>query len=143
MRISLRALLPVMALSLTLPPAHAAEETTSNNTISGTIFLPPDLQHELAADDRLVLKLYHPDGGVEKDTRYWIIDRFDLPRDFSVAPSVDMNGKVRWPTYMLEVFTDRDGDVLNAVAGELFVKTDDLIPLGTSGLQLELAPPAR
>jgi hypothetical protein len=44
---------------------------------------------------------------------------------------------------MLEVFTDRDGDVLNPVAGELLAKTDDLVPLGTNGLQLELARPAR
>ena len=143
MRISLRALLPVVALSLTLPPAHAAETSISNNAISGTIFLPPDLHHELADSDRLVLKLYHPDSGVEKDTRYWIIDTFELPRDFSVAPSVDMNGKVRWPTYMLEVFTDRDGDVLSAVAGELHAKTDDLVPLGASGLRLELTPSVR
>lgn len=112
-----------------------------DNAIRGTISVQPGLERQLAADDRLVLKLYHPDDGVEKDIRYWIIDSFDLPRDFEIAPSTDMNGRVRWPTYMLEVFTDRDADVLNAVPGELLAKTDDLVPLGTGGLQLELTTP--
>lgn len=107
--------------------------------ISGRITLGPDLS--LDAGDRLVLKLFHPDGGVEKDTRYWIIDSFDLPRDFAIAPSVDMNGRARWQAYMLEVFTDRDGDVLNAVPGELWARTETMVPLGTRGLELQLADP--
>jgi len=134
----LRALPLVMVVTLALSHAHA-----DDNSIRGTILVRPDVEHELASDDRLVLKLYHPEDGVEKDARYWIIDSFELPRDFNVAPSVDMNGKARWPTYMLEVFTDRDGDVLNAVAGELLARTDDLIPLGTDELRLELASPTQ
>lgn len=109
--------------------------------ISGRITLQPDLASSLEPDDRLVLKLYHPEDGIEKDTRYWIIDNVDLPRDFEIAPSVDMNGKARWRTYRLEVFTDRDGDVLTSAPGELFAITENLVPLGTEGLMLELKPP--
>lgn len=120
-----------------------ASAEADENTISGRINLAPELDPETTAGARLVLKLYHPDQGVEKDTRYWIIDTFELPRDFEIAPSTDMNGKARWSTYMLEVFTDRDDDVLNAASGELLAVTNELIPLGTDGLQLELKAPNR
>ncbi|MEZ5930844.1 MAG: hypothetical protein R3F54_02650 [Alphaproteobacteria bacterium] len=110
-------------------------------TISGSIHLPPDLTAKLAPSDRLILKLYHPAEGIEKDVRYWIIDKVDFPRPFEIAPSTDMNGRMRWPAYRLDVFTDRDGDVLTIAPGELTATTDDLVPLGTSGLELELSIP--
>lgn len=138
----IRSILPGLLLGMVvvgmLSNAYAGE-----NSISGTIIVQPNLMPGLSSEDRLVLKLYHPDEGVEKDTRYWIIDTFDLPRDFEIAPSTDMNGRVRWSTYMLEVFTDRDGDVMHTVPGELFSATNDLVPLGTEGLQLKLAEPDR
>ena len=115
-----------------------AADKKESMTISGTVTLSSALADRIAPGDRLVLKLYHPDDGIEKDTRYWIIEEFDFPRGFEIAPSTDMNGLARWPTYHLEVFTDRDRDVLSLTSGELFAKSVDLIPLGTEGVVLEL-----
>ena len=115
-----------------------AADKMESMAISGTVKLSPTLVDRIEPGDRLVLKLYHPDKGVEKDTRYWIIEEFDFPRDFEIAPSTDMNGLARWPTYYLEAFTDRDRDVLSLTTGELFAKSVDLIPLGTEGVVLEL-----
>lgn len=141
--------LKVLALSVgfamvfvTEPKAIAANDT-DNITISGTINLPPMLRDRVAPGDRLVLKLYHPDEGVEKDIRYWIIDEITFPRDFKIAPSTDMNGLARWSTYQLDVFTDRDQDVLNLTTGELIAKSDALIPLGTEGIVMELGDAAK
>ena len=142
LRLFSQVLVGIMAAVSTFSNGHAGGDGITDG-ISGTISVQPDLAVGLASGDRLVLKLYHPDDGVEKDTRYWIIDTFELPRDFEVAPSIDMNGKARWTTYMLEVFTDRDGDVLNDAPGELIARTADLVPLGTGGLQLELTEPDR
>ena len=51
-----------------------------------------------------------------------------------------MNGNPRWPTYIVEVFTDRNKDVLSVVDGELFATTGDALTLGTHNIALELAP---
>lgn len=128
----------IIAIAVPLSIASAGDKS-----ISGRITVSPSLQSQLADGDRLVLKLFHPDQGVEKDLRYWIIDTVELPHEFDIAPSTDMNGRARWSSYVLEVFTDRDGDVLNPVSGELFATTSDLVPLGTTGLQLELTDPER
>ena len=95
----------------------------------------------VAPGDRLVFKLFHPHEGVEKDVRYWIKDEFAFPQAFRLAPTVDMTGNPRWNTYILEVFTDKDRKVLNRVDGELHTSIDEPVPLGTTGLVLELAAP--
>jgi hypothetical protein len=135
----------VIAILLALPiatPGPAAEQSAAM-TISGVIRLAPENASDLAPNDRLVLKLFHPDEGIEKDARYWIIDQPTFPTPFEIAPSVDMNGKTRWSTYQLEAFTDRDGDVQSLAEGELFGRSDGLLPLGAEGLTLELSDPAR
>ena len=110
----------------------------SDKAIHGTLDVRPDLRRHVEPGDRLVIKLFHPIGGVERDQKYRIVDSFELPLDFSVAPAIDMNGRTRHKAYVVEVFTDKDRDVLSVTAGELETRTPDTVPLGTRRLRLEL-----
>jgi hypothetical protein len=117
--------------------AWAAEEMNVM-PIEGTVDVADGVA--VAPGDRLILKLHHPDEGIEKDTKYQIYESFELPFAFRAAPSVDMNAKARWPSYVIEIFTDRDGDILSQVDGELAARTPEPVPLGATGLTLTLVP---
>ena len=110
----------------------------SRKFIQGTIDIGPDLIQHVSPKDRLVIKLFHPGDGVELDTKYAILETFALPVDFRIAPTFDMSGRSKWKSYVVQVFTDKDGDVLSVAAGELLGGTRDPVPLGTTGLVLEL-----
>jgi len=127
---------------LYLAPGHAAEDT-SNLFLQGQISLPVQSASMVGEADRLIIKIYHPGSdGVDKDPKYTFRSVSDLPTDFRIAPPIDMNGNARWPTFIVEAFTDNDGDVLTLGPGELFATTGDPLPLGTEGIELKLAPPA-
>jgi hypothetical protein len=111
---------------------------TEMQTIRGTLTVATDLAHHIGPDDRLIIKLYHLKDGVELDAKYQIVPRFELPLDFRVAPSIDMSGQTKFNDYVVEMFTDKDGDVLGTAPGELRARTPEPVPLGTAGLQLEL-----
>lgn len=111
---------------------------TEKQTIRGTLTVAPALAHQIGPHDRLIIKLYHPGQGVELDARYQIVPRFELPLDFQVAPSIDMSGRTKFGAYVVEMFTDKDDDVLGTAPGELLARTLDPVPLGTAGLRLEL-----
>jgi hypothetical protein len=117
-----------------------AAEGAGAMTIQGTVRLAPGAESALAPGDRLVLKIFHPGDGVEMDPKYQIQTDFALPTAFRITPPIDMNANARWPTYVVEAFTDRDGDVLSQVAGELYARTPEALSLGTGGVVLELAP---
>jgi hypothetical protein len=89
-------------------------------------------------DDRLIIKLYHPKDGFELDAKYQIVPRFTLPFPFLAAPSIDMSGRTKFDSYVVELFTDKDEDPVAIAPGELFARTPAPVPLGTTGLQLEL-----
>ena len=118
--------------------AAAGWADASKKAIQGTINIPADLVPRISPDDRLVLKLFHPGNGVELDAKYSILPTFSLPVEFRIAPTLDMTGRSKWKSYVVQAFTDRDGDVLSVVPGELFATTPGPVPLGTSGLVLEL-----
>ncbi len=124
-----------LALALAPSPGAGAGQTRA---ISGTLSVAPDLAHHLGPDDRLILKIYHPRDGLELDAKYQIVPRFDLPLEFYAAPSIDMSGQTRFDAYALEAFTDKDADVLAVAPGELIARTSAPVPLGTTGLRLEL-----
>lgn len=111
--------------------------------ITGRIAVAPDLVDTVGESDRLVIKMYHPDDGVEKDLKYWIVEEYAFPQDFRIAPTVNMAGNARWEDYVIEVYTDRDRNVLNLIDGELWVSTGTLVPLGTDALELVLGHPKR
>lgn len=50
-----------------------------------------------------------------------------------------MSGRTKWRSYVVEAFTDKDNDVLSVVSGELVARTPDVVPLGTTGIVLELS----
>ena len=110
----------------------------SRKFIQGTIDVHPDLIHNVSPEDRLVIKLFHPGDGVELDAKYAIQATFTLPVEFRIAPTFDMSGRSKWKSYVVQVFTDKDADVLSVAPGELFGGTRDPVPLGTTGLVLEL-----
>lgn len=123
-----------LALALTAAPGLAADMPA----ISGTLTVAPELAHDVGQDDRLIIKLYHPKGGVELDAKYQIVPSFSLPFAFQAAPSIDMNARTKYDAYVLELFTDKDDDVLAIAPGELIARTPAPVPLGTTDLQLEL-----
>lgn len=107
-------------------------------TIRGTLTVAPELARHLGPDDRLIIKLYHPAGGVEMDAKYQIVRHFALPLELALAPSILMSGETRFDAYVVEVFTDKDDDVLSVAPGELITRTPEPVALGTTGLALEL-----
>ena len=129
-----------VVLSL-IGPARAAEMESKDKTIRGTVSVHPDLAGHIAPGDRLILKLYHPGAAVEMDPMYRIVSSFTLPTDFRFGPAIDMNGRTRYDAYIVEVFTDKDNDVLSPAPGEVMARSDGLVPLGTTGLRLVLDTP--
>lgn len=111
--------------------------------IGVTLTASPAVVEAVRPGDRLVLKLAVPQGGVDHDPKYDIRERWSLPLEVVLVPNVDMAGKTRFEAYRVEAYTDRDGDLLSLVPGELVGVSDDLVPLGTTGLRLELRPVGR
>ena len=118
--------------------AAAGWADESRRFIRGTIDVRPDLTQHVSPEDRLVIKLFHPGDGVELDAKYAILETFTLPVEFRIAPTFDMSGGSKWKSYVVQVFTDKDSDVLSVAPGELLGGTTDPVPLGTTGLALEL-----
>jgi hypothetical protein len=106
--------------------------------IRGTLTVAPDLAHHIGPNDRLIIKLYYPENGVEMDAKYQIVPSFSLPFAFQAAPSIDMNAHTKYRAYVLELFTDKDDDVLAIAPGELIARTPAPVPLGTPDVRLEL-----
>ena len=124
-----------LALALTSGAGRAESEMQA---IRGTLTVAPDLAHHIGPNDRLIIKLYHPKDGVELDAKYQIVPSFSLPFAFLAAPSIDMNARTKYDAYVLELFTDKNDDVLATAPGELIARTPAPVPLGTTDLQLEL-----
>ena len=123
-----------------LAPAFAANWAVAAEmqVIRGTLTVAPGLAHHIGSNDRLIIKLYHPENGVEMDAKYQIVPRLALPFEFQATPSVDMSGQTKFDTYVVELFTDKDEDVLGRASGELIARTPAPVPLGTTDLRLEL-----
>ena len=128
-------LLISVGLAITLFPAAADD---AMQAIRGTLTVAPELARHIGLDDRLIIKLYHPENGVEMDAKYQIVPSFSLPFAFRAAPSIDMNARTTFDAYVVELFTDKNDDVLATAPGELIARTAAPVPLGTTDLQLEL-----
>ena len=138
-----RAIVAAALVVAGLAPARAADMAAEDKTIRGTISAHPDLPVAIAPGDRLILKLYHPGATAELDATYRIVSTFTLPTAFRFGPAIDMNGRTRYDAYIVEVFTDKDADVLSVAPGEVMARSDGLVPLGTTGLRLVLDTPRR
>jgi len=105
-------------------------------SIEGTINAVPELQQYLSTSDRLIIKLFHPKDGIEMDAKYSIVGNFQLPLKFRISPSILMDGTTHHDKYVVEVFTDKDQDVLRIESGELFGTTRDALQLGSRDVRL-------
>jgi hypothetical protein len=130
-------LLASFGLALALIQGAGSAES-GMQAIRGTLTVTPDLAQHIGPDDRLIIKLYHPENGVEMDAKYQIVPSFSLPFAFRAAPSIDMNARTKYDAYVLELFTDKNEDVLATAPGELIARTAAPVPLGTEDLRLEL-----
>ena len=126
-----RAVCGVCLLAVCLS-AVAGWSDETRRFIEGTIDVRPDLVQHVSPQDRLVIKLFHPGDGVELDAKYAILATFTLPVEFRIAPTFDMTGSSKWNSYVV------DADVLSVAPGEILGATPGLVPLGTTGLAVEL-----
>ncbi len=115
-----------------------AAEMDDDPLIEGEIALAPDLAHHFEPGDRLIIKLFRPGDDVELDVRYQIVDAPALPMTFQIGPAMDMNRRAKWDAYVVEVFTDKDNDILSIADGELAGRSPDIVPLGTKNLSIQL-----
>ena len=109
--------------------------------IAGIVRLAADAANVAAKSDRLIVRIFHPIDDVQHDLTYKIFKQTSLPQSFSIGPIVDMNGNPRRTEYVVEVYTDRDGDAGEVGEGEIFATSAEPVPLGTSDLILELVTP--
>ena len=107
-------------------------------SIEGVIDVKPELKQALSPADRLVIKLFHPKDGIEMDAKYSIMSNFQLPLQFRVSPYIVMDGTPRHNKYVIEVFTDKDQNVLRGADGELAGGTSGTVDLGSRGLHIIL-----
>ena len=111
-------------------------EDMSALSIEGTINAAPELHQYLSVSDRLIIKLFHPKDGIEMDAKYSIVGNFQLPLKFRIFPYILMDGSTRHDKYVVEVFTDKDQDVLRIKTGELFGTSRDTLQLGSRDVRL-------
>ena len=127
----------ILATSAILPMfANALDAKTTFAGFSGTISAPPKLAGEITPGDRLIIKIYYPEGGIVKDAKYQILPSFALPLRFSIGPTIDMAGGTKFQKYVIEIFTDRDNNILSIVPGELSGGPFGPLPLGSVNLRL-------
>lgn len=130
-------------VALAANPMAADAADMGAKSIEGTVRVRADLAQHIGPGDRLVFKLFHPKGASEKDIKFQIITTFTLPYDFRVSPSTDMSGRSKWRDYVVEVFTDRDGDIMSVAPGELMGRSARSVPLGSQGVVVDLENPGK
>ncbi|SVC32181.1 uncharacterized protein METZ01_LOCUS285035 [marine metagenome] len=134
-----RALVLVLLMAQLLSAALAMDiEDVSALSIEGTIDATPQFQQYLSSSDRLIIKIFHPENGIEMDAKYSIVRNFQLPLKFRITPYILMDRSTRHEKYIIEVFTDKDKDLLRIESGELFGTTPDTIQLGSRDVKLLL-----
>ena len=134
-----RALVLALLMAQLLSAALAMDiEDVSALSIEGTIDATPQFQQYLSSSDRLIIKIFHPENGIEMDAKYSIVRNFQLPLKFRITPYILMDRSTRHEKYIIEVFTDKDKDLLRIESGELFGTTPDILQLGSRDVRLLL-----
>jgi len=108
--------------------------------IHGTVALDAGVGQMRPENERLIIKFYYPENGIEKDQTFRIFTNARFPFEFSNGPDLDMSRRTKWPAYVVEVFTDLDGDVLKVSDNELFATTETPVEIGQRGVRLILKP---
>lgn len=118
-------------------PAAVADQSVDHQ-IHGTIIIDNAGSYVAQPNERLVLKFYFPDQGIEKDQTFRIFNEFAFPFEFHNGPDLDMSRRTKWSSYVVEAFTDIDGDVLTIAEQEFFATSQQPVAVGSEGLVLKL-----
>ena len=130
----------IFLLSGVFNPVSADDQ---GHLISGTVRLAENVDEALRKENtsagiRLIIKLYYPDEGILKDETYRIYNDPVFPLQFDVGPGLDMSRRTKWPAYIIEAYTDLDGNVATLAANELRAISTKLIPTGTKDIEFIL-----
>ena len=106
-------------------------------TISGTVRVSEALRGGVETSDRMIILLMDPQLGRPVASK--IIPHMFLPQSFSISAPAGSAGKA----YDLRIVSDKDGQPVNSVPGEVVGRSKEPIPLGTSGLDFLLDTPFR
>ncbi len=120
----------------------ASGEVASDNSassIQGTISVAPELQSSVEATDRVIVMLFDPNKG--RPAAIKIIPHFHAPQKFSIGASDAMPGQQLQGAYSLRILTDKNNQPFQSVEGEIVGRSQELVPLGTQGLQFILDQP--
>ena len=101
-------------------------------TISGTVRVSEALRGGVETSDRMIILLMDPQLGRPVASK--IIPHMFLPQSFSISAPAGSAGKA----YDLRIVSDKDGQPVNSVPGEVVGRSKEPIPLGTSGLDFVL-----
>jgi hypothetical protein len=120
------------------PPAKRAPSAERPaGSIRGVVRVAESLRAGVTPSDRLVILLMDAQLGRPVATK--IIPHLLLPQAFTIAPPAGSSARA----YHLRILTDKDGDPLNAVEGEVIGRSKTPIALGTKDLQFILDTPYR
>ena len=111
------------------PSLRPGEEA---RTIQGVVRVHPDLVYGVEPTDRLVILLFAAESSRPAVTK--IIPHVFLPQPFFITVPEEAAGRA----YYLRILTDKDGDPLNPVEGEVIGRGRVLIPPGTKGVDFVL-----
>lgn len=119
-------------------PGGAAQQAGgAAEAIRGVVRVVDSLRAGVAPSDRLVILLMDPRLGRPVATK--IIPHLLLPQAFTIAPPAGSTAKA----YHLRILTDKDGDPVNAVQGEVIGRSKTPIAIGTRDLEFILDTPYR
>lgn len=120
------------------PPGVDGAETDAALTISGTVRVAPALAAQVAPGDRLVLLVF--DQAQQRPVAVRQFARAEFPLTFSVAVTqADVAGSPRG--FYLRAVTDRDGQPVNAVPGELAGRPASPVEAGDGNVEVLLDQP--
>ena len=127
---------PATAPSATKPSAGApAAMSDPRLIIAGTVRVVEGLRAGLEPSDRMIVLLMDPQTGRPAATK--IIPHLLLPQAFSIAAPPGSAGK----SYYLRIITDKDGQPVNSVPGEVVGRSTSPIPVGTKDIDFVLDSP--
>ena len=80
----------------------------------------------------MVIMLFEPALG--RPVAFRILNRFELPLDFSIGATDAMGGADLKGPFSLRILTDRNNQPFESSPGELIGRSQKLLPLGTHGI---------
>lgn len=117
-------------------PTELIRKAPVSETISGTITIAPELQHLVESSDRLIILLFDPEKG--RPVAFKIMPSVKNGQTFSISSANAMSPQPLSGAYSLRILTDKNQQPFHSVEGEIVGRSENLIPLGTQNITLEL-----